>query len=98
MTLATVSPCRSEAVKIPEGILNNLFVNPLRRIDIFGWKPFGDLDPICWDIQPWEPKRSAWEPCGNYGRDEYGKTIACEDATNGMEKLCFYERVILASY
>lgn len=86
----------SEAVKIPEGILNTVFVNPLRRIDIFGWKPFGDLDPICWDLPPWEPERSAWEPCGNYGRDEYGNTIACEDDTNGLEHLCYYERVLFA--
>jgi hypothetical protein len=81
------------AVKPTEDILNTIFVNPLRRIDILGYKPFGFLQPICWDLPPYAPDRSKWTPCGNYGKDEFGNTLACEDEANGLENLCYYERV-----
>ena len=81
----------SEAVKIPEGIINNI-LKDLNSIDILGIKPF-NFDLICWDLPPWEPDRSKWNPCGEYGSDGRGNTHKCEDDSNGAENLCYYARV-----
>lgn len=81
----------SEAVKIPEALINRHIVLPLKYAEIevgpFKAKPFEWLDPVCFDLPPWEPDRSKWKPCGNYGEDGKGNAHKCEDDSNGAEHL-----------
>ena len=90
-----MSKLLSEAVKIPEALINRHIVLPLKDAEIevgpFKVKPFDWMDPVCFDLPPWEPDRSRWKPCGNYGEDGNGNTHKCEDDSNGAEHLCYYE-------